>query len=237
MVVGIGPGAEADMTLGAREALDACDVIIGYKSYVKTISSLVDGKEIYQFGMRKEIERCKRAIELAESGKLVALISSGDPGIYGMAGLVLELASGNEGIDIEILPGVSAVNAAASALGAPLMHDFAVISLSDLLTPWEKIEERLRAASSADFVTALYNPKSVKRDWQIKTARDIFMQYKDPKTPVGLYSKLNGEQGHCISDLTSFLDVSIDMNTTIIIGNSQTYVSGGRMITPRGYRV
>lgn len=223
------------MTIGAREALQACNAIVGYKNYVLTVSNLIDGKEIYQFGMRKEIERCEKAIELAREGKLVALISSGDPGIYGMAGLVLELAS--EDIEIEVLPGVSAVNAAASALGAPLMHDFAVISLSDLLTPWEKIEKRLRAAAMADFVTALYNPKSTKRNWQIKVARDIFLQYRDPRTPVGLYAKTNGGQSHYIGDLASFADLSIDMNTTILIGNSQTYVSGGRMITPRGYRV
>lgn len=225
------------MTIAAREAVLSCDVIVGYKSYVKTISGLVNDKEIYQFGMRKEIERCRKAIELAETGKLVALISSGDPGVYGMAGLILELASDNESIDIEVLPGVSAVNAAASALGAPLMHDFAVISLSDLLTPWEKIESRLRAAASADFVTALYNPKSIKRDWQIRTARDIFMQYREPRTPVGLYAKVNGDQKHSLSDLASFLDLPIDMNTTVIIGNSQTYISDGRIITPRGYRV
>lgn len=225
------------MTVGAREALEAADAVVGYKSYVKTISELAGDKEVYQFGMRKEVERCKKAIELAQEGKLVAVISSGDPGVYGMAGLVLELAADNDKIDIEIVPGVSAVNAAASALGAPLMHDFAVISLSDLLTPWEKIEKRLRCAASADFVTAIYNPKSTKRNWQIKTARDIFMQFRDSKTPVGLYIKEDGEQHYIISDLASFIDLPIDMNTTVIIGNSQTYVSGGRMITPRGYKV
>jgi precorrin-3B C17-methyltransferase len=224
------------MTIGARDALRECDVIVGYKSYVKTIEKYAAGKEVYQFAMRKEIERCKKAIELAQAGKTVALISSGDPGIYGMAGLVLELAADTD-IDIEIIPGVSAVNAAASALGAPLMHDFAVISLSDLLTPWEKIEKRLRAAASADFVTALYNPKSIKRNWQIKTAQDIFMQHRDVKTPVGIYIKSNGAQNCHISDISSFLDMPIDMNTTVIIGNSQTYVSDGRIITPRGYRV
>ncbi len=225
------------MTVGAREALQACDVIVGYKSYIKTISDLSGGKEVFQFGMRKEVERCKKAIELAKDGKLVALVSSGDPGIYGMAGLVLELATEKDGVDIEIIPGVSAVNAAASALGAPLMHDFAVISLSDLLTPWEKIEKRLRCAAAADFVTALYNPKSTKRNWQIKTARDIFMQFRDSKTPVGLYAKTNGKQRHTVSDLASFIELPIDMNTTIIIGNSQTHVVDGRMITPRGYKL
>ncbi len=224
------------MTVGARDALRICDAVIGYKSYVKTISELAQGKEILQFGMRKEVERCNKAIELAKDGKLVALVSSGDPGIYGMAGLVLELGA-SEDIDIEIVPGVSAVNAAASALGAPLMHDFAVISLSDLLTPWEKIETRLRCAATADFVTALYNPKSTKRNWQIKTARDIFMQFRNPKTPVGLYAKSNGAQNYYISDLASFVDLEIDMNTTVIIGNSQTYVADGRMITPRGYKI
>jgi len=225
------------MTIGAKEALQSCDVIVGYKSYVKTIADLTEGKEVYQFGMRKEVERCKKAIELAENGKVVALVSSGDPGIYGMAGLVLELSAGNENIDVEVVPGISAVNAAASALGAPLMHDFAVISLSDLLTPWEKIESRLRCAASADFVTALYNPKSTKRNWQIKTARDIFMQYRTPKTPVGLYIKSNGEQRYFISDLASFIELPVDMNTTIIIGNSQTYIADGKMITPRGYKI
>lgn len=225
------------MTFGAKEALEVCDVIVGYKSYIKTIEKLVDGKEVFRFGMRKEVERCNKAIDLARDGKIVALISSGDPGIYGMAGLVLELVPEQDEIDVEVLPGVSAVNAAASALGAPLMHDFAVISLSDLLTPWEKIETRLRCAASADFVTALYNPKSTKRKWQIKTARDIFVQFRNPRTPVGLFAKVGGQQYHTISDLVSFIDLPIDMNTTIIIGNSQTYVSGGRMITPRGYRI
>ena len=225
------------MTIGAKEAILACDVIIGYKSYFKAIEKLAKGKELHKFGMRKEIERCKKAIELAKDGKLVALINSGDPGIYGMAGLVLELASGENEIDIEVVPGVSAVSAAAAALGAPLMHDFAVISLSDLLTPWEKIEKRLRSAAASDFVIALYNPKSSKRNWQIRTARDIFIQYRSPKTPVGLYAKTNGEQRYFISDLAQFLDLPIDMNTTIIVGNSQTYVSDGRMITPRGYRI
>ncbi len=225
------------MTIGAREALQACDVIVGYKNYVKTIADISEGKEVFQFGMRKEVERCRKAIELAKDGKLVALVSSGDPGIYGMAGLVLELATEKDDVDIEIIPGVSAVNAAASALGAPLMHDFAVISLSDLLTPWEKIETRLRCTAAADFVIALYNPKSTKRNWQIKTARDIFMQFRNPKTPVGLYAKANGQQLYTISDLASFIELPIDMNTTIIIGNSQTRVVDGRMITPRGYKI
>lgn len=237
MVVGIGPGKESDMTIGAKEALQACDVIVGYKGYIKAIADLSEGKEVFQFGMRKEIERCRKAIELAKDGNLVALVSSGDPGIYGMAGLVLELANGEGDVDIEVVPGVSAVNAAASALGAPLMHDFAVISLSDLLTPWEKIETRLRCAAAADFVTALYNPKSTKRNWQIKTARDIFMQFQNPKTPVGLYVKSNGRQLYTISDLSSFIELPIDMNTTIIIGNSQTRVVDGKMITPRGYKL
>lgn len=225
------------MTIGAREALQACDVIVGYKSYIKAIEEISKGKEVFQFGMRKEIDRCKKAIELAHNGKLVGLVSSGDPGIYGMAGLILELASEKDDIPIEVVPGVSAVNAAASALGAPLMHDFAVISLSDLLTPWEKIEKRLRCAAAADFVTALYNPKSTRRNWQIKTARDIFMQYRDVKTPVGVYAKVDDEQRYIISDLASFVDLPIDMKTTIIIGNSQTYVTDGRMITPRGYKI
>jgi precorrin-3B C17-methyltransferase len=225
------------MTCDAKEALEASDAIVGYKSYIRAVSELVDGKEVYQFGMRKEIERCQKAIELAVGGKLVTLVSSGDPGVYGMAGLVLELVGEHEDIDIEVIPGVSAVNAAASALGAPLMHDFAVISLSDLLTPWEVIEKRLRASASADFVVALYNPKSSKRKWQIKTARDIFIQFRDVRTPVGLYAREGAEQRYIISDLVSFVELPIDMNTTVIIGNSQTYVRNGKMITPRGYKL
>ncbi len=191
--------------------------------------------------MTREIERCAAAIEQALSGRRVAVISSGDPGVYGMAGLVLELLE-KEGelnnIPVEIIPGITSATSAAARLGAPLMHDFAVISLSDLLTPWEIIEKRLEAAAYADFVIVLYNPASNKRNWQLKSARDIMLKYKAPTTPVGIVKNAARQQEEVyITDIENMLIYPIDMLATVIIGNKSTREAGGFIITPRGYTI
>ena len=186
--------------------------------------------------MSEEVARCKRAIELARNGEVVSIISSGDPGVYGMAGLILEL---NEyDIDVEVIPGISSVTAAAALVGAPLMHDFAVISLSDLMTPWELIERRLKAASEADFVIALYNPKSKKRTEHILKARDIMKSFKDKTTPVAIVTNANREgQTIVVTTLDDFTKEDIGMLSIVIIGNSETYISdNAQIITPRGYK-
>ena len=186
--------------------------------------------------MSEEVERCKRALELAGSGEVVSVISSGDPGVYGMAGLILELNTDN--VEVEIIPGVSSVTAAAALVGAPLMHDFAVISLSDLMTPWELIEKRLRAASEADFVIALYNPKSKKRVEHILKAAEIMQGFKDKETPVAIVTNAHREgQEVVVTTLDKFTNENIGMLSIVIIGNSQTYISdNAQMITPRGYK-
>lgn len=228
------------MSLKAYRLLKNVDVIVGYKRYVELIDELLsEEQEVYTTGMRGEVERAKKAIELTRGGRRVAVISSGDPGVYGMAGLVLELINkeGRE-IPIEILPGITAANAAASSLGAPLMHDYAVISLSDLLTPWPVIEKRLKKAAEGDFIVALYNPGSKKRVDQIKKARKIFLQYKEPATPVGIVRRAKrGKEEVVITNLEQMLEHRIDMFTTVIIGNSNTFTTEDLMITPRGYRI
>lgn len=256
-VVGIGPGEVGHITQKALDALFEADVIVGYKTYVKLIKGLIKGKEVVSTGMTQEVDRCKAAIELAEKGKKVAIISSGDAGIYGMAGLVYELVvSGQQSVvsqentkpatdhwplatsDIEVIPGVSALNASAAVLGAPLMHDFAAISLSDLLTPLRLIQKRIEAAAMADFVICLYNPKSSGRTEQIGIARDILLRYRKPETPVGIVRNAMREgQEMVVTTLADMLEQKIDMLTTVIIGNSQTYVVDGVMITPRGYKI
>jgi adenosylcobyric acid synthase len=238
-VVGIGPGGLNHMTFEANEAIEFSQVVVGYQTYLEFIKPLLVGKEILSSGMMREVERCREALGLAASGKKVALVSSGDAGVYGMAGLVLELAAEEEfkGVEIAVVPGVSAVQAAASVLGAPLMHDFSVISLSDLLTPWEVITRRLRAAASADFVVALYNPKSKGRVRQIEEARAILCASRPDSTPVGIvrHACREGEE-KIVTTLGEMLDHDIDMFSIVIIGNSATFVDDhGRMVTPRGY--
>lgn len=245
-VVGIGPGSADHLTQRARTALYEADVIVGYKTYVNLIKCIVGGKEIVSTGMTEEVERCKAAIELADKGKKVAVISSGDAGIYGMAGLIYELISCRGGVtpplltvhDIEVIPGVSALNAAAAVLGAPLMHDFAAISLSDLLTPWELIKKRVKAAAMADFVISIYNPKSSGRTEQIGIARELILKYQKPETPVGIVKNaMRDGQKVVVTTLSDMLNHDIDMLTTIIIGNSRTFVVDGVMVTPRGYKL
>uniref|UniRef100_A0A831XE89 Cobyric acid synthase n=1 Tax=Geobacter metallireducens TaxID=28232 RepID=A0A831XE89_GEOME len=238
-VVGIGPGDLDHMTFQANEALDAADAVVGYRTYLELIAPLIAGKEIVSSGMMKEVERCREALELAASGKTVALVSSGDAGIYGMAGLALELAAEMAAPpEIVVVPGVSAVQAAAAVLGAPLMHDFAVISLSDLLTPWDLIERRLVAAAAADFVVALYNPRSRGRVRQLEEARDILLAARPADTPVGIVrNALREGEERVVTTLRNVLDHTIDMFSLVIVGNSATFVDpAGRMVTPRGYR-
>lgn len=214
---------------------------MGYKTYIDLISGLLGDKEVVSTGMTREVERCSLAVESALAGRRVALVSSGDPGVYGMAGLAIELLEqrgGLEAIDFDVIPGITSATAAAACLGAPLMHDFVVISLSDLLTPWEVIEKRLEYAAMGDFVVVIYNPASKKRTEQIKTARRIMMKHKSAKTPVGIVINAAREgEKKVITDLEHMLEHHINMFTTVIIGNSQTRLAGKYMVTPRGYRV
>ncbi len=201
---------------------------------------LIKDKEILSSGMRQEVDRCARAAEVARDGKTVAVICSGDPGIYAMAGLVFEVVSANEkkfgGVEVEVVPGIPALSSCAARLGAPLMHDFASISLSDLLTPWELIEKRLDAAASADFVIAIYNPKSKGRPENINRAQEIILKHRPGNTPVGIVKAATRENEKVtVTDLAHMLECEIDMLSTVIIGNSQTFTWNDRMITPRGY--
>jgi len=237
-IVGIGPGNLNHMTFEAREAIANADAVVGYSTYLKLIEQLLVGKDVISSGMTKEVERCRQAISLAGEGKTVALVSSGDAGVYGMAGLVLELEP-QDGIEIIVVPGVSAVQAAAAVLGAPLMHDFAVISLSDLLTPWEIIEKRLAAAAAADFVIALYNPRSKGRSRHLERARNIILRSRPGRTPVGIVRNAcrKGEE-RIIANLADMPLERADMFSLVIVGNSATCVDRkGRMVTPRGYEI
>ncbi|GAM09621.1 cobyric acid synthase [Geobacter sp. OR-1] len=237
-VVGTGPGGVDHMTLEAQRAIESCGVIVGYKTYLDLIAPMLAGKELVSSGMRQEVARCRDAIARAADGVDVALISGGDAGIYGMAGVVLELAEQSpDPPEVIVIPGVSAVQAAAALLGAPLMHDFAVISLSDLLTPWELIRKRLAAAAAADFVIALYNPKSAGRTTQLAEAREIVMAERGGATPVGIVrNAFRKNQEKTVTTLLELPDHAVDMFSLVMIGNSATRVdSAGRMVTPRGY--
>lgn len=239
-VIGIGPGSLLDMTPRAREAISQAQVVAGYNTYIRLVEPLLADKKVIGTAMMQEIDRCRMAVDEAAQGQDTVVVSSGDSGVYGMAGLVLELVLQRPAAERPefggIIAGVSAVNAAASVLGAPLMHDFAVISLSNLLTPWELILKRVRMAAEGDFVTALYNPKSKKRVQNIEEVREIMLKYRDPATPVGIVTAASrdGEQ-KVISTLQDFTQQEINMFSMVIIGNSQTYVKEGWMITPRGY--
>lgn len=236
-VVGTGPGAADYMTIAAIAALKQSEVIIGYRTYLELIPEFLEEKEVISSEMMKEVDRCGKALEIAEGGKDTALVCGGDPGIYAMAGLVFEMAQkADNKCKIEILPGLAAINSCAARLGAPLMHDFAAVSLSDLLTPWPLIEKRLDAVAVADFVTAIYNPKSKKRTEQIVKARDIFLKHRSPKTVVGIVTAATREnETIVITTLDEMLNCDIGMQSTVIIGNSQTYTWNDLMITPRGY--
>lgn len=240
-IVGLGPGLHEHMTPAAQDALKRAEVVVGYKTYIDLIKYFLMDKEVYASGMRKEIDRCKEVLDIANQGKSVALVSSGDAGVYGMAGIMLELVE-NEQADVEVIviPGVSAANAAASTLGAPLMHDYCVISLSDLLTDWDAIKKRIACAGEGDFVISLYNPRSKGRPNNIVEARDILLKYRSPKTPVGIVTNAKREnETMVITDLENMCDEDINMFSMVIIGNSKTYVTqdGTKMITPRGYKL
>ena len=235
-VVGIGPGAPEDMTLRAKNALEGAQVIAGYGVYVDLVRPMFPEKEYLTTAMRRESERCRMAIDAACGGKTVAMISSGDAGVYGMAGLIYELAQGRD-LEIEVVPGVTAALSGGAVLGAPLTHDFAVISLSDLLTPWEKIEKRLECAAMADLAMAIYNPASHRRSDYLHRACEIVMRHASPDTVCGVVRNIGreGEEMHVMT-LRELADYPADMFTTVFIGNAQTKVVDGRMVTPRGYR-
>ncbi len=236
-VVGIGPGAYEKMTIEAAEALKNSDVIIGYTVYVDLVRDHFPGKEFLTTPMKKEVERCILAFEEAAKGKNVSMICSGDAGVYGMAGLMYEVGANYPDTELVILPGVTAATGGAAVLGAPLIHDFCLISLSDLLTPWEKIEARLLGASQADFVICLYNPSSKKRHDYLQKACDLMMRYKAPETVCGIVSNI-GRDGETmqVMSLEELRETKVDMFTTVFVGNSQTKEIGGKMVTPRGYK-
>lgn len=236
-VVGIGPGNKENMTFKAYETLKNSDIIIGYKTYISLIEDLFPDKLLIKSFMKKEVERCEETLKLAEEGKIVSLISSGDPGVYGMAGLMLEVAK-NSDIDIEIIPGITSSNASASLGGAPIVHDSVNISLSNLLTDWEVIKKRIDLASQVDFVITLYNPKSKGREFLINEARDIMLKHKSKDTPV-LIARNVGREGEdfVITTLEKMLDFEINMFSTVIIGNSNSFILKNKIITPRGYKI
>ncbi len=237
MIVGLGPGNVLEMTPRARQAIEQAEVIAGYTTYIKLISNLIDGKKIIGTAMMQEIERCRQALDEAIAGKNVAVISSGDAGVYGMAGLIIDMILDSAAqIEFEVVAGVSAVNAAAAILGAPLMHDFAVVSLSDLLTPWELIKKRVNCAAEGDFVIAIYNPKSKRRVDNIVEVQKILLNYREKNTPVGIVTNAGrANERKIITTLGNFTAEEINMFSLVLIGNSQTYVKSGFMITPRGY--
>jgi precorrin-3B C17-methyltransferase len=240
-VVGIGPGAKDHCTPAALAAIADADLIVGYSTYIALVRHLIEGKEIVKSGMTEEIGRARAAVERARDGAKVALISSGDAGVYGMAGLVFEVLrtinwKREDSPELRIVPGITAISSCASLLGAPLVHDFCTISLSDLLTPWPVIARRIEAAAQADFVIGLYNPASGRRTRQIVEAHDIISRYREGSTPVGLVkSGYRTIQNVVLTDLDHFLEYEIGMLTTVLIGSSNTFTFEGYMVTPRGY--
>lgn len=236
-VIGIGPGEYEQMTLKAIHAMEKSEIIIGYTVYVDLVKEHFPGKEFLTTPMKKEVDRCVMAFEEAKKGKVVSMICSGDAGVYGMSGLMYEVGVNYPEVELEIIPGVTAATGGAAVLGAPLIHDFCLISLSDLLTPWEKIEARLLAAAEADFVVCLYNPSSRKRSDYLQKACDLMMQYKSPETVCGIVSYIGRDGEHYeVMDLKTLRDTKVDMFTTVWVGNSQTKEINGKMVTPRGYR-
>ena len=234
-VVGIGPGKKPDMTYRAYKAMENSDVIIGYKTYINLIKEYFENKELINSPMKKEVDRCQDALNIAMEGKTVSLISSGDAGVYGMAGIMLEIV--DDSIEVEIISGVTATNAAGSVVGAPIMHDYVTISLSDLLTDWELIKKRLDLAAQGDFVVSLYNPKSRGRTTQIEEARDIMLKHKSKSTVVAIAKNIGrDDEEYVLTTLEQMLNYDIDMSTIVIRGNSNTFIKNGKMITPRGYK-
>ena len=236
-IVGLGPGSEELMSPMAKEVLDKVDVVVGYTTYIKLVKDFIKDKEVVNTGMKREIDRCQTAIDIAQTGKEVAVISSGDSGIYGMAGLIIELlASQQSNLPVKVIPGITASIGGAALLGAPLMNDFCHISLSDLMTPWEMIEKRLHAAAQGDFVICLYNPKSKGRPKHLVKALQIIASYKGDETVVGLAKDIGRKDEEVVITTIKDLDDSlVDMTTTVIVGNRFTKIYNGMMYTPRGY--
>ena len=236
-VVGIGPGAWNKMTIEAAEALQCSDTIIGYTVYIDLVKEHLPGKEFLSKHMKKEVERCVMAFEEAEKGKTVSMVCSGDAGVYGMSGLMYEVGERYPDVKLRIIPGVTAALGGGAVLGAPLIHDFCLISLSDLLTPMEKIEKRLQAAAEADFCIVLYNPSSHKRKDYLQKACDILLQYRKPDTVCGIVENIgrDGETSRVLT-LGELRNTDVNMFTTVFIGNSQTKNLNGKMVTPRGYK-
>ncbi|MDZ5253201.1 precorrin-3B C(17)-methyltransferase [Clostridium sp. LIBA-8841] len=233
-VIGIGPGGLDEMTLRAVKAIEECEIIVGYTKYIEMVKDLIKDKEIFKTGMRGEEERCREALELSRDKK-VALISTGDSGIYGMAGLILEMRKDE---NVEIIPGITASSAAGSVLGAPLMHDNCNISLSDLMTPYEEIKKRVRLAAEGDFVISLYNPKSKGRPHYLKECVDIIKEFREETTPIAVVrNALREGESKEIFTLKDFNDEVVDMFSIVIIGNSKSYIKDGYFITPRGYKI
>jgi precorrin-3B C17-methyltransferase len=240
----LGPGDEAGLSIQAKQALEQAEVVLGYKTYLRQAEALLKGKEVIASGMTHELDRAGEALDLALTGRCVAMVSGGDPGIYAMAGVIFDVAkvrnitfgSGSDQVEIIVIPGIPALAAAASLLGAPLTHDFATVSLSDRLTPWELIEKRLHLAAAADFVIVLYNPKSKGRPWQLGRAMEIVAEFRPSETPVGVVARAMREgQSVTLTTLGQVNEADVDMQTVVIIGNSRTYTYQGRMVTPRGY--
>lgn len=243
-VVGVGPGNHDHMTFRAKQAIEESEIIVGYETYVSLVEDLIKGKEVYRYAMTQEVERANQAISFAESGKKVSLVSSGDPGIYGMIGLIYEILAEKkwdklDGIEVECVPGVSSLNSCGALVGSPLMTDFAVVSMSDLLVPWEMIVKRVEAAAFGDYVTVIYNPASKKRIHQLKDTRDIFLKYRKPETPVAIVKGAYREtEKVVVTDLQNMLNFHdmLGMITTVIVGNSSTFNYNNMMINPRGYK-
>jgi precorrin-3B C17-methyltransferase len=245
-VVGLGPGSHDHMTYRAKQVIEESEVIIGYDTYVSLVEDLIAGKEVYRYAMTQEVDRANQAIDLAEKGRIVSVVSSGDPGIYGMVGLIYEILAqkgwnrhdNSSSIYVECVPGVSSLNSCAALVGSPLMTDFAVVSMSDLLVPWEIIVKRVEAAAMGDYVTVIYNPASKKRVHQLRDTREIFLKYRKPDTPIAIVKGAYREsQELVVTTLERMLEHQdmLGMITTVIVGNSSTFNYEGMMINPRGY--
>lgn len=236
-VVGLGPGGKDDMTIRAVRAIKNAEVVTGYTYYINLISDMLKGKEIFSSAMTKEVERCRKALQYALNGKTVAMVSSGDTGVYGMAGLIYEVCKDHPNVEIEVIPGVTAACSGAAVVGAPLTHDFAVISLSDLLTPWAVIEKRIRSAAAADFSICIYNPSSKKRADYLAKACGYILQYRSPDTPCAYVENIGRDgENYTICTLGELQEARTNMFTTVFIGSSRTKIINGKIVTQRGYR-
>ena len=234
-VIGIGPGGLEQMTLKAKQAIEESNIVVGYNKYIDMIKPLVEDKELFSTGMRGEEARCRKALELSKENNTVALISTGDSGIYGMAGLILQM---QEDESVEIIPGVTASSAAGSVIGAPLMHDNCNISLSDLMTPYDLIKKRVRNAADADMIISLYNPRSKGRPHYLREAIEIIKEYRELNTPVAVVRHaLRDGQDYKLFTLENFDEEVVDMFSIVIVGNSQSFIKNGKFITPRGYDI